>query len=544
MIVAPTAQPQRRERKLISRPLKPSEQASYDRLVSASRWIANEEWAAESFCMVATKECKKEASVALITLRAHHPWEPVHVVCDKETKQHLKRLNLDFIVFHDIITQKTRDAINARDDVKAHRKRNPTYHDPGAILLKMEAIRRAMSQHRNTLFIDSDIVFSKTVRVPMSHAGIAFSPHHNPPGREQASLKFGHFNAGYVFVADPKFADEWERRYLTDSQFFEQGCMNDMATEQRIPMFSKWHNVGFWRADDEGNAGVDPDKVFSWHVHLDPEIQAKLPPVHGRRNDRLRGVALSSILQSGADVYAKVCDELGIPKRVLFCHYGKAGGAWVDSYLKQNCFKHNAPIFEGYITKGRGWTDLTDEEFDAAINTKAPVAYIHQHHVNLSHEQVLAAKENGWFTFSFFRSPESLISSLYFWGRKEQEKRGQNDVWPRGMDAPDERLIDLSLPFDDFLQFCLTEQALRDRWVLPPWADILDYSDLFSDEAFIAFMGRVFKRGCRPPQAMNTSNNPGYASLKASGDVAHQTHLRLISDPDYLRFHHLTSPSQ
>ena len=94
---------------------------------------------------------------------------------------------------------------------------------------KMDIMKKAMRNHKNTFFLDADMIVLDSLQENFS-CELAFSPHHYSPKDLSKAFDFGFFNAGYVFCSSRSFPSYWEHMYLTDSIFFEQECMD------RIPL--------------------------------------------------------------------------------------------------------------------------------------------------------------------------------------------------------------------------------------------------------------------------------------------------------------------
>ena len=225
----------------------------------------------QSFCFVATKEVKEEASILIKSLRGFHD-EPIYVVCDKETEYFLSCINLDLdnVFFRIEMEQKTLDAINKKYDFE----RKNDYHRPECIIKKMDCMNYALENHDNVFFLDSDIIVLDSLQEKFNK-DIFLSPHYHRAGSPDAdnSIDYGFFNAGYVFCADSDLPSFWKDAYINNSNFFEQECMNQICEKFDVGLFDKLHNIGFWRKG------------------LSSKIQPKSIHVHAVENKNLQGHA-------------------------------------------------------------------------------------------------------------------------------------------------------------------------------------------------------------------------------------------------------------
>ena len=264
----------------------------------------------ESFCFVATANLKDEAEVLLRTLRLFHD-EPVYVICDKETRIHLKRMKLcDNVKFKTSAEKEHLDAIQEKVFEDHSCVANDIHHAP-SIVKKMEAMDFALKLHDNTFFLDTDIIVLDNLQEYFT-AEVVLSPHFYPKGKQHKGFEFGFYNAGYLFCANKGFPRFWRHLYLTDSTFFEQECMNRISDYYNIQTFSKEHNVGFWRnTEDEyldaKKICIDAElkmKPKSFHVHILEEIDFKGHDVIEDKNRAMKNIVLKYLKENNyKDIY-------------------------------------------------------------------------------------------------------------------------------------------------------------------------------------------------------------------------------------------------
>ena len=215
----------------------------------------------QSFCFVATKEMKEEAAILLKSLRQFHQ-QPAYVFCDKETKSFLSCLELDLKGVSFRVELEEEDLQKIKKEHLFQRKNE--FHRPECILKKMECMNFALQNHDNTFFLDGDVIVIDSLQENFDKK-IFLSPHYYKLGTpiSDGATNIGFFNAGYIFCADANFPDFWREAYLTDSAFYEQECMNRVCEKFDIGLFSRLHNVGFWR----DSFGIDKE-TKSFHAHV------------------------------------------------------------------------------------------------------------------------------------------------------------------------------------------------------------------------------------------------------------------------------------
>lgn len=471
----------------------------------------------ESFCLVTTINIVREAALLLKSLRKYHD-QPIYIICDDKSRTFLNQLELVDVDMHFRITAE-KDHLNIIDDeiFSDHKCIANSVHKPAAILKKMEAMEFALSKHNNTFFVDSDIIVLDSLQ-EYFESDIVLSPHYYPPEWMSQGYENGFYNAGYVFCADKQFPEVWRYMYLNDSTFFEQECMNMLPEKYSIQTFDEEHNVGFWRR------GIIPSHVKSFHYHISDGVD-------DNRNNSLKKLN-SSIVNIGTE-YIKNRDidlfnfykQMTCPKKVMFIHFGKAAGVYVNRHLKRTCMKPFTKYFSWHDNLNpfkifdRDWSH--DELMDIA-KTAEDYSFLTQHHINLTADEVREFKNNGWFIFTFLRRPEELLCSLFHWSK-------DTGVEIRGGDFPEPETL------EEMFDLSLQDVPFADLWRLPKYIDELDYVSEFTDEKFSKFLLDYFGIVFEPQERANTSSNKGFVHYRETGDICDRTAWRLLKHPEYER---------
>lgn len=212
----------------------------------------------ESFCFMATKNVIKEAILLVYSIRCFHNI-PIYIVCDDYTKHALLRLmDCSDVYFECSAGGENLDEI--KDKYADEFARCSTgYHRMECLYHKIQAMEFALSKVNNTLFLDSDIIITNKITDSL-YKDIIMSPHY-----WGAKPQYGIFNAGYIFSADRTFVDYWRDIFLNESMFLEQEGMNKLCQYYDYDLFSKDHNIGFWRT--EGVRDLHGGEYKSFHVH-------------------------------------------------------------------------------------------------------------------------------------------------------------------------------------------------------------------------------------------------------------------------------------
>lgn len=95
-------------------------------------------------------------------------------------------------------------------------------------------------------FFDADICFLGPIPSVPASKTVALSRHHI---RETDELKFGKYNAGYLWMRDRAAITEWQTACI-NSRFFEQAaleCFDEEPWSSKLYQFPIQHNYGWWR---------------------------------------------------------------------------------------------------------------------------------------------------------------------------------------------------------------------------------------------------------------------------------------------------------
>jgi len=483
----------------------------------------------QSFCYTCTKELKTELAVSIYSLRQFHH-QPIFALVDTETKEYLKTFNfsgLHLKVGADSShLQKELDLLgDTHDDLN-------TFHRKECIAKKMDAMSWALEIHDNTFFLDCDIVIVDNIQENFT-SDICLSPHFHTEDEEGQILddRVGIYNAGYVFCSNKDFPAWWKNNFLNDSKFYEQECMNRIPNNFSTQCFDRKHNVGFW-------CDKYPEVVRSFHLHLTKVFDDKHPnslktKIEGIRKffkhymSQNQGLYnnLISIIEGQPLKSVKLKSE---KKKFAYIHYGKAGGVYVNNYLRAYLMK-GAREINSWNHRGENLErDWTEKELLSFVNKNYfESTWVHNHHINWSKEIIQEYNKNDWVTFTFIRKPEEVLCSLW------------NFVREKGVESFGLMGECCLKSLDDFINIMLSsdEEFTMDLcWILPDYIDDLDYVAEINDNNLKEFCLKYFDHDYITQRRRNTSLNKGYQYYRDNGDISDVTHERLINHPEYIRY--------
>ena len=495
----------------------------------------------ESFCFVATANLKDEAEVLLRTLRLFHD-EPVYVICDKETRIHLKRMKLcDNVKFKTSAEKEHLDTIQEKVFEGHSCVANDIHHAP-SIVKKMEAMDFALKLHDNTFFLDTDIIVLDNLQEYFT-AEVVLSPHFYPKDKQHKGFEFGFYNAGYLFCANKGFPRFWRHLYLTDSTFFEQECMNRISDYYNIQTFRKEHNVGFWRGD------ALPIEAKSVHTHISELGSAGRGLQLIELNKITKDYALSQTKNKQIiNSYLRKHYNPDCNKKLAFIHFGKAAGVYIQHYIREQVFprmKHFNSWWDFNYKNKRALTrDWTEEELLEIADANVEEALKHNHHINWTKESVKKFNDNGWLTFMFIRNPKDIMCSLYFWAQSQWDRWDAEDKSAQVLREPlTEELKYISgqdnpynVSLDDFIRGMLSGKGAQYLWVLPDYIDDIQHVAEFNNNNFGSFLLDNFQHLYCPMKKRNTSKSEGYKTYLERGEISKETHSMVENHPEYKRY--------
>lgn len=215
---------------------------------------------------IVTKNLITEFFILQYSMKLFNPNTKILVLCDEESSKLIKNLfNDNIIIFNELNNLDY-------DDIK---RRGKSFLD--LVLKKCDIIKKALDLYKETLFVDTDIVFLNEINIE-TNKDLILSQHHINPSDEE---KYGKYNVGYMYIKNINFPQWLNETTLTRSKFFEQEGLIHAETDFDIDKFSMNHNFGWWRlfqcSDSQerykkfgygNNIFWDKNPLISVHVHM------------------------------------------------------------------------------------------------------------------------------------------------------------------------------------------------------------------------------------------------------------------------------------
>lgn len=506
----------------------------------------------ESFCFTTSINRISEAKILLKSLRQHHS-QPIYIHCDQSSKLVIERLGYENLIIKPVINEKYLKNIvemHTKDKYEILEQMHHCRSD--YIFAKLVCLKQAMMKFKNTFFLDTDIIVLDDLQENFTEK-LCLSPAFFAEESIHQGLEYGFYNAGYLFCEDRGFPQYWIDRFLNDSVFYEQECMNRFCNVYKFQTFPRSHNFGFWR----GGAEVNSPK--SLHVHITDEIKNEVKALPNSDNlfKTFRAKSLQIIKQKNPDLYFYI-NKLGDYKKYAFVHMAKCGGSYVKAYLTNVVLApfidHNQILQPHVEFNTEQISEIVDEANRRDLTENQWIRF-HQNSVDLKTIEKL--NDSGWETFTFLRDPRDLICSLYFFSSRKTAKttitngevsytnflamspssgiagHGNSGEW----DINDIDVRKLSL--NDFIINIVENEKLHVYWKIPEYIEAVKYIDEMSHDN----LGKFINKAIDPdhiyspiPIGKNSSANKGYKFYCNNGDISKEAQ-RLIEDhPEYIKY--------
>ena len=203
----------------------------------------------DSFCFIYTNSSFNELQGMLMSLSLYHPYVPVYGLVDTKTKNsidnimYLLKLKLNLYITLDKYSDKNRSIMEQEGIFKEF------------LLNKAEVMKLALQNYNNTMLLDCDIVFFKTINNIDKTKELALSPHYI---KKTNTDEVGYYNVGILWTKNIKVVNDWIE-FTKTSRYFEQASLEDLAKKYSFQEFGKEVNFMPWRII----VGENPQQVVN-----------------------------------------------------------------------------------------------------------------------------------------------------------------------------------------------------------------------------------------------------------------------------------------
>jgi len=229
----------------------------------------------ESFCTIATKSCQKDLELLLYSHSLIYPEVKIYVLCDSWIYKNLAKSNSG-------TSKQNQVFVNSLDSYgDCNRKQLESENKWLDFMLeKCTIIDHALKFHKNTVFIDSDIVILNKIPIN-STKQLGLCPHFIKPENE---AQFGKYNAGLLFISknltsSNSFTQWWKSTTKKNPKFFEQYALNYAPKQFSTFEFGHETDYGWWRMFESSE--TPKDRMSKWGVNPnESEITVNKKPLN------------------------------------------------------------------------------------------------------------------------------------------------------------------------------------------------------------------------------------------------------------------------
>jgi hypothetical protein len=191
----------------------------------------------DSFSFIATQNVAFESIGMLLSLSLYHPDALVYGLVDSKTKEEIEnttpkiKLNLKLFATLDKYSNKDRQEME-KENIWAEFQ-----------MQKAEVIKFALVNCKDTLFLDSDIIFFNPINCIDKSKELALSPHYM---KKSESDIWGFFNGGLLWTKNMNVVYDWIE-FTKNSRFFDQASLEDLANKYDYQELGREINFTPWR---------------------------------------------------------------------------------------------------------------------------------------------------------------------------------------------------------------------------------------------------------------------------------------------------------
>jgi hypothetical protein len=204
-----------------------------------------------SFSSMCTSNCAFELIGLLQSLSLFHQNARVYLLCDSKTKKIINamtpvhRLDIQWFVEldkYDGMNRQTMTDCGIWGDFQ---------------MAKATVIKYALEESPDTLFLDSDILVTDTIRGIDMTKELGVSPQYIS---QQHIDKTGYYNGGMLWTKNKNVPDDWIR-FTKTSRYFDQASIEDLVRKYSHFSFGENYNLQCWRLV---LSNEPPEKIASY----------------------------------------------------------------------------------------------------------------------------------------------------------------------------------------------------------------------------------------------------------------------------------------
>ena len=191
----------------------------------------------DSFCFISTFNCSHELIGMLLSLSIHHNNSKVYGLVDTDTynliKNFIPKIQLQLFLKTTLnkYSNKNRNIMvqeNIWDEFQ---------------MQKANVIKYALENEKDTMFLDSDILFLNPINIIDKTKELGLSPHYV---KKSNTDEVGYYNGGCLWTNNKNVPQDWVE-FTKTSRYHDQASIEDLAKKYSFQEFDKEINFMPWR---------------------------------------------------------------------------------------------------------------------------------------------------------------------------------------------------------------------------------------------------------------------------------------------------------
>tara|TARA_Y100000992_G_scaffold217748_2_gene150511 strand:- start:1806 stop:3425 length:1620 start_codon:yes stop_codon:yes gene_type:complete len=229
----------------------------------------------DSFCFISTYNSSHELVGMLLSLSIYHNKSKVYGLVDTETYNlittFVPKIQLQMFLKISLNKYSNKDrTVMVRENIWDEFQ-----------MQKANVIKYALENEKDTMFLDSDILFLNPLSYLDKSKDLCLSPHYV---RKSNTDEVGYYNGGCLWVKNKNVPDDWIK-FTKTSRYHDQASIEDLARVYSYQEFGKEVNFMPWRvllADDQNevinsininnnNININDKPLIFLHTHFDDQ---------------------------------------------------------------------------------------------------------------------------------------------------------------------------------------------------------------------------------------------------------------------------------
>ena len=193
-------------------------------------------------CTLATESCLKDLQVFLFTLELYNKTIPVvYILCDNFIEREIKQMGKHYIKSYPLLEKY---GLIERRRMEGEPGSNYKTKWEDFMMEKTTIMDMAFNDNKSIFFCDCDICFMGPMpTINDTNATLSLSKHYIRPIDQ---MRYGIFNAGFLWTNDPTIPEKWREAAKT-SRYYDQAALEDLEKVSSTYNFPKQINYGWWR---------------------------------------------------------------------------------------------------------------------------------------------------------------------------------------------------------------------------------------------------------------------------------------------------------